>query len=176
MTDGKWKTTALLILVSVVSGGVGGNLIDKAEVYFNFFIAPPDETEEPLPIVPPPPDEEQQHSYVVRASIVAIVPDTAYPESQWWNSLDHRNAPQVPADPAHYHDIVKCEKDHRPMAAWTEVHTSWPSVDVMYTVNAWVVDGSVGVTLRSRQGYARGYAYLDVFALCLSSSTDQAHD
>ena len=97
-----------------------------------------------------------------------IVPGTNF-ANEWWQSLDRRNAPQVPEQPNDYDDIVTCDPGYKPVAAWTEAHTSWPSKDVMYTVNADIVDEKVSVALRSRQGYARGYAYIDVFALCVSS-------
>ena len=44
-----------------------------------------------------------------------------------------------------------------------------PNYNVMYTVLAVVKDGKVMLSVRSRQGYSRGYAYLDVKVQCRRS-------
>ena len=102
---------------------------------------------------------------VTVADITAIVPGTYF--STWdGTGLDFRNAPQIPAAAATYTDIIECGDGYAPVAAWVEVHTAWPDYNVMYTANANIQDGKIEVALRTRQGYSRGYAYLDVIALC----------
>ena len=105
--------------------------------------------------------------YVCTVPITAIVPGTDFPNNAWWQSLDRREAPQIPEEARDYDDIIKCKDEDKAVAAWTEVHTAWPDFSVMYTVNAEVRDGKVVLGLRSRQGYGRGYTYIDVIALCM---------
>ena len=74
-------------------------------------------------------------------------------------------APNVP-DPAKKHDLdLNCEQGYNPIAAWYTVTGSHPALDVMYTIDAFVEDDGVGVSLRARER-KRGYAYIDVFVLC----------
>ena len=106
---------------------------------------------------------------VSTGSITAIVPGTYF--STWdGHDLNFREAPQIPDAGKDYDDIVECKEGHVPLVAWAEVHTSWPSVDVMYSVNTKIQNEKVVVGLRSRQGFPRGYAYIDITALCVIQS------
>ena len=115
------------------------------------------------------PTSVDQPLYIVSESITAIVPGTFF--STWSGNeaeLNFRDAPQIPAAAADYTDVVACEEGDMPLRAWAEAHTSWPSSDVMYTVNVEVKGVEVVVGLRSRQGFSLGYSYIDVTALCVA--------
>lgn len=107
-------------------------------------------------------------SKIITAEITARMPGTDF--AVWdEQGLLRYDAPQVPAPAATYSldDIMRCRWPHRPEAAWAEVHTSWPTPEVMYTVNAHVSrKGEIAIALRTRQNYSRGYAYIDVMARC----------
>jgi len=77
-------------------------------------------------------------------------------------------APQVPAQAKTYNldEVISCGRTHVPVAAWTEIVGSWPSIDVMYSVNAAVTEGRIEIAVRTRQGFSRGYAYIDILVLC----------
>lgn len=108
-------------------------------------------------------------SRIITAEITARIPGTDF---AGWDEqgLRRYDAPQVPAPAATYLltdlDDLDCGRLYVPEAAWAKVPTAWPDYSVMYTVNAYVSGGAILIDLRSRQGYGRGYAYVEVMALC----------
>ena len=102
--------------------------------------------------------------------IVAHVPGTDF---SGWDELDKRLAPQVP-DGALVHDltdVIGCDDGFEPVRAWHEIVGSWPDASVMYSVNANVTeDGRIEIALRTRQGYSRGYSYVEVLVLCVRAA------
>ncbi|MDE0026206.1 MAG: hypothetical protein OXP69_17495 [Spirochaetaceae bacterium] len=109
---------------------------------------------------------------VTNRDITARVPGTDFPDNAWWVSLPKFDAPQVPEDAAEYDisDLVPCPAGYKPEVVWVRAHTAWPNYSVMYTVLAVVEDEKVLLSIRSRQGYDRGYAYLDVKLQCLQDN------
>ena len=110
----------------------------------------------------------EPRSVIETAEVVAAVPGTDF---QVWREqgLRRYDAPQVPDEAATYllDGIIGCSMGYVPVAAWHEITGSWPSIDVMYTVNASVTDDDrIEIDLRSRQGFERGYAYIDVIVQC----------
>lgn len=116
--------------------------------------------------VPPPQTEIVTVEYIVIEDITARIPGTDFPNNKWWAGLKKYDAPQVPEPAEEYELDVPCPAGSAPMAAWQETHTAWPSRDVMYSTNVGVKDEKVVIALRSRQGFGRGYAYIDVTVLC----------
>lgn len=105
---------------------------------------------------------------IVKADVVAHMPGTDFDS---WKGLNKREAPQVPADAEYYNltdeGIIACSDDYSPVAAWSEIVGSWPDASIIYSVNAGVTsDGDITLGLRTRQGYSRGYAYVEVLVLC----------
>ena len=107
---------------------------------------------------------------IVTVEITAHMPLTHF-DSWDEHGLYQYPAPQVPAD-AQTHalgDIISCSEEYKPMKAWHEIIGSWPDSSIMYSVNANVTDdGEIEIALRTRQGYSRGYAYVEVLVLCRS--------
>ena len=110
----------------------------------------------------------KERARIVTAEITAHVPGTHF---EVWDEqgLDLFEAPQVPAESAIYTlgDLVSCPAGYVADDAWHEITGSWPSIDVMYTVNAGIVNGVPNIELRTRQGFMRGYAYIDVIVQCV---------
>ena len=85
-------------------------------------------------------------------------------------------APRIPDQGAVYDisDIISCDDDFVPVAAWYDTITSWPSHDAMYGMQAFVDRGRVHIGVRSRQASHwthsaadhRGYSYIKVYVLC----------
>ena len=112
---------------------------------------------------------------------VEIAAYTGQPFAVWYDNPDWDihplSAPQVPAQAKEYvigpaeMNIVSCSKGYKPVAAWHETVGSWPDPGVIYSINADVnEDGNIVVWLRTRQRYARGYAYVEVLVQCHASS------
>ena len=111
----------------------------------------------------------------ISAEITAQIPGTDYATWRANPPPPRRDAPQIPAAAQRHtlDDLLPCGVGYRPVKAWHEIVGSWPSIDVMYTVNANVIDGEVVIDLRSRdktfstqRPYAHGYAYVEVFVRC----------
>lgn len=88
-----------------------------------------------------------------------------------WDDMGYLqlSAPKEPQD-AYYslHEIISCRPGYTPIAAWHEKQASYPSIDVLYTVNLYVEDGKVMIHVRTRANWSEriGYVYVDVFAWC----------
>ena len=113
-------------------------------------------------------DPPHRHSYVASVVITAHMPGTHF--SGWVEQgLLLFEAPQVhdPAETYRLDDFLSCDQGYDPQMAWHEIIGSWPDSSIMYSVNANVTDaGEIEVALRTRQGYSRGYAYVEVLVLC----------
>ena len=86
-------------------------------------------------------------------------------------------APWEPATDVHSLDsIIRCQEGYEPFAVWHEVSGTYPSSDVLYTLNPRInEDGGIEIAVRARRSWQGrvGYAYLDVFALCRAKATSQ---
>ena len=103
---------------------------------------------------------------VVTVEIVAHTPGLYFDS---WADLYRYSAPQVPAAAQMYSldNRISCPDNYKADEAWHEIIGSWPSIDIMYSVNASVTnEGNIQIALRTRQGFPRGYAYIDVLVLC----------
>ena len=115
---------------------------------------------------------------VVSVEIVAHTPEVEN-AAQTWPTYPRFIMPHIPAS-ARTHlldEVVSCGDCYLPIGAWSEVSTTWPSPNVVYTANAGISDqGNIQIILRAREvdrigpaavGYDSGYAYIDVIVLCL---------
>jgi len=81
----------------------------------------------------------------------------------------HFEPPRVPDPIQSYAVPIACPDGYYPLSAWHELVGSHPTSDVMYTVNATVIDQTVYMYLRARQN-ADGYSYIQVIVLCTNTT------
>ena len=103
----------------------------------------------------------------VKIVSVPIVVHTKGQTSPGWANKHKFLVSEVPDPEQHYVlDIVDCPRGYTPAVGWHETTGSYPSRDVMYTIDIDIAAGST-VTLRARaREQKNGYAYVDVIVLC----------
>lgn len=114
-------------------------------------------------------DARNPELQVAKIEIVAHTPGYQFGRETRPMSLPRLVAPRVNDSAADYvlsdYTRIQCDDGYVPIAAWHEIRGSHPALDVMYTVDANVVDEEATLSLRARAS-ATGYAYVEVFLLC----------
>ena len=99
---------------------------------------------------------------IVRTSIVV---HTSGQSSPGWSDMPRFVMSNEPQPEQNYVLDLDCPQGYAPAAGWHETTGSYPSDDVLYTVDIGTTASSVTLRTRARRN-RDGYAYVDVLVLC----------
>lgn len=118
-------------------------------------------------------------SHFMKVNVVAHSPgfdERVARSNNAWENMHLFEAPWEPETETYsIRDLLTCPRKYKPAVAWHEITGSWPTVDIMYTVNVEVEEDNedIKLSLRTRNRYRErdpskggGYAYVDVIVRC----------